>query len=62
MRQGCEVAVWFKNACGALATDDDNGYGSGWASSRREAERIAMRGCRENAENCSVLRWACTDR
>ena len=58
----CKVVLWFKNACGALATGDGNGYGTGWAGGRREAEEIAMSACRENAGNCSILRWACTTR
>lgn len=60
--RGCKVVVWFRNACGALATGDNNGYGSGWAASRREAERIALSGCGENVENCRVVRWVCTTR
>jgi serine/threonine-protein kinase len=59
---GCAVVVWFMNACGALATGDDNGYGSAWAGSRPEAERLALSECGEHAENCSVVQWACTSR
>jgi Domain of unknown function (DUF4189) len=59
---GCEVVVWFKNACGALATGDDNGYGTGWASNHADAEDIAMSACNKNSSNCSVLRWQCTTR
>jgi hypothetical protein len=58
----CEVVLWFRNACGALATGDDNGYGTGWAASRREAEQVALSNCNANAENCSVNRWVCTTR
>jgi serine/threonine-protein kinase len=60
--RGCTVAVWFRNACGALAVGEDNAYGSGWSTSRREAENIAMNGCGEHSGSCSVVRWACTDR
>ena len=56
------MVVWFRNACGALATGDDNGYGSGWATSRRAAEEIALSGCNDNVKNCSVVRWVCTAR
>ena len=56
----CTVVLWFVNACGALATGDGNAYGTGWASSRREAENIAMSNCRGEASGCSVIRWACT--
>jgi hypothetical protein len=59
---GCTVVIWFKNACGAIATSPDHGYGSGWADSRGEAEATAMRVCRENTSNCSVQRWTCTTR
>lgn len=58
----CEVVLWFKNACGALAAVADNGYGTGWASSRREAETIAMSACDKNSTSCSILRWECTTR
>jgi Domain of unknown function (DUF4189) len=56
----CEVVLWFKNACGALAVGTDNGYGTGWASSRREAETIAKSACNRNSTSCCVQRWACT--
>ena len=59
---GCEVVLWFRNACGALAVGSDNGYGTGWAASRGEAENIAMSNCNQNSTNCSVTRWVCTTR
>jgi hypothetical protein len=37
---GCKVVLWFKNACGALAVGEGSGYGTGWASSRSEAENL----------------------
>ncbi len=58
----CEIVLWFKNACGALATASDHSYGTGWADSRREAEAIALNGCREHAEDCGIARWVCTTR
>ncbi len=58
----CKVVLWFRNACGALATGDDNGYGTGWAGTRRGAETNAMLNCRQVSDNCSVVRWACTNR
>jgi hypothetical protein len=58
----CTVVLWFRNACGALATGDDNGYGTGWATTRGEAEEIATSSCNEQAENCSVIRCVCTTR
>ncbi|HLH92585.1 MAG TPA: DUF4189 domain-containing protein [Xanthobacteraceae bacterium] len=58
----CEPVLWFRNACGAIATSSDHSYGTGWATSRGEAEEIAMRGCRKHADDCSVQRWVCTTR
>ena len=59
---GCEVAIWFKNACAAIATSSNHSYGTGWASERGEAEGIAMRACRQYASDCSIARWQCTTR
>ena len=57
---GCKVVLWFKNACGALAVGEGSGYGTGWASSRSEAENLAMGYCRQNTSGCEISRWACT--
>jgi hypothetical protein len=59
---GCAIVVWFRNACGALATGTDNGYGYGWAYTRGQAESIAMANCANNASECSVVAWSCTAR
>jgi serine/threonine-protein kinase len=59
---GCETALWFKNACGAIATSSNHAYGTGWAASRGEAEEIAMNECHKHSESCSVQRWTCTTR
>ena len=58
----CEAVLWFRNACGAIATSSDHSYGTGWATNRGEAESIAMRGCHQHANDCSVQRWVCTTR
>ena len=58
----CTIVLWFKNACAALAKGNDNGYGTGWASTRGEAESIAMSNCNKNSSACSVVRWQCTTR
>lgn len=58
----CAVVLWFMNACGALASGDDNGYGTGWAPSRSAAENIAMSNCRNESTNCRITCWACTTR
>jgi hypothetical protein len=59
---GCEVVIWFKNACGAIATSPQHAYGTGWASERGEAEEIAVGECHKHAESCSVAKWVCTSR
>jgi Domain of unknown function (DUF4189) len=59
---GCEVVLWFKNSCGALAAGEGNGYGTAWAGNREAAEDAALRVCAQNAGNCSVKAWACTTR
>ena len=56
---GCQVEVWFKNACGAVAKDGRN-VGWGWAKSRTEAEAKAISACGSGA--CRIEVWACTDR
>lgn len=57
----CVIALWFRNACGALAIGS-NGYGSGWGTSRSRAERDALQSCRRYTGGCSIKRWVCTTR
>jgi serine/threonine-protein kinase len=57
----CEVPVWFRNACGALAVGAD-GYGSGWGATRKAAEGSAIRSCARFSGGCAVVRWVCTSR
>lgn len=59
---GCRIAVWFKNACGALAVGRDGGWGSGWHRTRRGAQYNALRSCRSVSRGCRVIRWVCTTR
>jgi hypothetical protein len=56
----CVRATWFRNACGALAVGDGNGWGSHWAETRIRAEGNALRTCRQNARNCEVVESVCT--
>jgi len=58
---GCKVAIWFKNACGSVATGT-NGWGSAWAGSRQKADRAALNNCSKHTRNCKVLAWTCTSR
>lgn len=59
--RGCKVAIWFKNACGSVAAGS-NGWGSAWASTRRDAERAAIRNCSRYTGGCRTVAWTCTSR
>ncbi|MGF1491888.1 MAG: DUF4189 domain-containing protein [Microcoleaceae cyanobacterium] len=56
----CEVQVWFKNACGSVARNDQGNIGWAWADTRAAAEAQAILAC--NAEGCSTETWVCTTR
>ena len=58
---GCEVVMWFRNACGALAVGPD-GWGSAWGEDQQVAERKALNECANHSGSCSIRRWACTTR
>ncbi len=60
-RNDCQVVIWFRNACGALAIGP-YGYGSGWGSTRYGAEQAALRSCRKYSNGCRIERWVCTTR
>lgn len=55
----CVNAVWFRNACGALAVGPQ-AYGAGWGTNRKLAERSALQSCGRFSRDCSVIRWICT--
>ncbi len=57
----CKKSLWFRNACGALAVGN-NGYGTGWGSTKSRARRAALRSCRKYSRGCRVKRWVCTTR
>ncbi len=59
-RGNCTVIKTFYNSCGAIAAGDDNGWGWGYAPSRRRATRLALQYCRRNSYNCTVRAWACS--
>ena len=56
----CRVAIWFKNACGALAVGQNGGWGSGWGNDRRRAELEAIGVCNQHSAGCRVARWVCS--
>jgi len=55
----CRVAIWFKNACGAVARGPD-GWGADWAAGRRQAQRAALAACSNHSYGCEVIRWQCS--
>lgn len=58
----CRVAIWFRNACGALAVGNRGGWGSGWGNSRSRAQNEARAVCRRHTNNCKIRVWQCTSR
>ena len=58
---GCEVVMWTRNACAALATSPSNGYGSAWAESKYLAERKALNLCNKSNQSCSIQTTVCND-
>lgn len=59
-KSDCQVQVWFKNACGAVAKDQLGNLGWGWAVTREQAEASALSGC--GTGTCRIQVWACTTR
>jgi serine/threonine protein kinase len=58
----CEVLVWFRNGCGALARDGRNNAGSGWGETKAVAQREAIASCRSiGGSDCAVVETVCTD-
>lgn len=56
---GCQTAIWFQNACGAVAKGP-GGWGSGWATSRQGAYAKALASCQQYSQQCKVLVWSCS--
>ncbi|MBX3573941.1 MAG: DUF4189 domain-containing protein [Mesorhizobium sp.] len=57
---GCRLLVYFRNACGALAVGNGNGYGYAWAGTRGQAEGRAMQECRNQTSSCRLVAWSCS--
>ena len=55
----CQLATWFRDACGALAVGRA-GWGAHWGNNREQAEAAAIDACRQHARNCKVVQWQCT--
>jgi serine/threonine-protein kinase len=60
---GCEVVIWYRNACGALATAPNGARGWAWAATRKKAQNSALEYCRNHGgDDCGVLCWSCATR
>jgi serine/threonine-protein kinase len=57
----CRAVLWFRNACGALATGA-GGPGWAWAETQLLADNEAMKLCAKHSSACTVKRRVCTTR
>ncbi|MFN0024567.1 MAG: DUF4189 domain-containing protein [Parvularculaceae bacterium] len=58
---GCKVAVVFENACGAFASTNDGGYGTGWGDTGAIACRWALDSCDDdNKSGCKADAYVCS--
>lgn len=56
----CKTQVWFKNACGALATGK-GGFGTAWGNAQNAVDDEALKLCAKHAKGCTVVRRVCSD-
>ena len=57
----CEIAIWFKNGCGAVAAANNGAWGSGWGGNPEIAQNHAIRECQQNGgANCSTQVYYCS--
>lgn len=60
--EACEVLLWFRNTCGAIAHAGNGAYGTGWGDSQDLARRYAVAICRDyGGEDCISKTSACSD-
>jgi hypothetical protein len=57
----CSAVLWFKNACGALATGPKGG-GWAWDQTQSVADQGAISACAKHSPACTVKRRVCTTR
>jgi hypothetical protein len=55
----CSAVLWFRNACGALATGP-KGAGWAWAHAQEDADRSALSACAQHSQACTVKQRVCT--
>jgi hypothetical protein len=60
-KSDCEIAAWFYNSCGALATDDDGTWGGAQGGNEERARQAAIARCaKEGGKNCKVISTQCS--
>ena len=53
--ESCREVGWFRNACGAIAIGDGDGFGTGWGETFGPAEEMALAKCRGAGNaNCRI--------
>lgn len=55
----CKVALWFMNACGALAVGSDGGWGSNWGNNYKQSQNKAIAQCQTVSGGCQVVVTKC---
>ncbi len=56
----CQIVVWFRNACGALATGQKNAYGSAWGETQTATDTEALKLCARYSKACVIKQRLCT--
>ncbi|WP_082850958.1 MULTISPECIES: DUF4189 domain-containing protein [unclassified Sulfitobacter] len=57
----CRTPLWFKNACGALASARSGAWGTGWGTKPAIANRYAIETCEKHGgKNCKIRLNVCT--
>lgn len=60
-KSDCEVATWFFNNCGALATDSKGAWGGGHGDNERGAQVAAQTRCtKEGGTKCEIKFTQCS--
>lgn len=58
----CVSALWFRNACGALAAASNGTVGADWGASLAKAQSKALAACSsKGAKDCAVIDSQCTN-
>ena len=61
LAKDCQVVLWFKNACGAIAIGP-KGSGWAWNADQTLAEAGALNACAKHSKACTVKQRFCTAR